>query len=554
MRKTLLLTLALLLSSFALQAQITATIGGIKYALLNGKATVLEQGDALTDDIVIPAQVSHGGVSYRVAKLAEYAFKDTKITSISLPEGIDTLSTYCFRNCRLLASVKLPESLRHLGSSCFEGCESLATLTLPQGLASLAHYCFYNCTNLISISLPESVTKLGGSNFNGCTNLQSVTLPATATEMRGEYFRNCSNLISVRVPEGVKELGPCFSGCYNLTFVYLPQSIIKLGEGCFSGCRNLVSIDLPKGITELPRACFNGCSNLTSIVLPEGITELDEWCFSHCTNLSAINLPQGVTYLGRECFKMCTSFSAIRLPKKLKDVGNYCFSGCENLTKVFCEWEQELMYVSIGSGAFDYGSNCKLYVPQGCMALYKDTKAWPNKFAEIIEYNKDEEEQPLPQCATPTITFTKGELNFNCTTEGAEFRYSLSTPDAKPFINVRDGKVTLDCQYHIEAYATAKGHLASEVITATLYFLSPDENDETALPTPTQRGVVVTITDGTIRINGLAQGESVSLYTTGGTLVSTTSATAGIAVLQASSTLGSIAIVKIGGQALKVTL
>lgn len=99
------------------------TENNIKYLLKlkRGKAQVL--ANDYGGDIVIPQTVSYHGETYQVTSLGDESFKNcTRLTSITLPEGITSL-----------------------GGNCFYGCSSLTSITLPEGVTSLGENCFYYC-------------------------------------------------------------------------------------------------------------------------------------------------------------------------------------------------------------------------------------------------------------------------------------------------------------------------------------------------------------------------------------------------------------------------
>ena len=247
-------------------AQETATIGGLKYYLLNGEATVMAaQTETLSGDIIIPETVTYNNAKYRVVRIAESAFAQQNVTSVTLPN-----------------------SVIELGERCFWNCNWLKTVTLSEGITELPDYCFDSCYRFESIIIPENVTKLGKSCFESCQELESIILPSNITEL-GESCFSYSNLKSITIPEGVTELPVnLFNLCSNLTSVTLPNSITKIGDKCFIYCDNLESITLPSNITELGESCFSGCRQLKSILLPNSITVLRSLSFENCASLLSV--------------------------------------------------------------------------------------------------------------------------------------------------------------------------------------------------------------------------------------------------------------------------
>ena len=69
--------------------------------------------------------------------------------------------------------------------------------------------------------------------------------------------------------------------------------------------------------------------------------------------------------------------------------------------------------------------------------------------------------EPL-KCATPTISFANGELEFNCETEGVEYEYEVTVADAK---KDKGKKVSLTGVYKVSVYATKAGYEDSDVAT-----------------------------------------------------------------------------------------
>lgn len=111
-----------------------------------------------------------------VTNLGEYCFKDTGLTSITIPPSVTGLKTYCFGNCTGLTLITIPPSVTKLGTSCFDGCTGLTSITIPSSITSLTSYCFRNCTGLTSVVIPDSITSLGTRCFYGCTQLTNYQL------------------------------------------------------------------------------------------------------------------------------------------------------------------------------------------------------------------------------------------------------------------------------------------------------------------------------------------------------------------------------------------
>ena len=98
------------------------------------------------------------------------------ITEITIPEGVDKISTSAFSGCYNLTKVIIPDSVTLIGSYAFNTCSNLPSIVLPNSVTVIYAYAFINCTNLTDIVLPNSVTSITNNVFNNCTALKDVIL------------------------------------------------------------------------------------------------------------------------------------------------------------------------------------------------------------------------------------------------------------------------------------------------------------------------------------------------------------------------------------------
>ena len=93
------------------------------------------------------------------------AFRDSKLTSITLPSSLTSIGEYAFESCESLTSVNFPSSLTSLGEGAFYHCYKLPSVTIPSGITSIENYTFYGCNRLVSVTIPASVTSIGDGVF-----------------------------------------------------------------------------------------------------------------------------------------------------------------------------------------------------------------------------------------------------------------------------------------------------------------------------------------------------------------------------------------------------
>jgi hypothetical protein len=92
----------------------------------------------------------------------------------------------------------------------FYGCSKLMSVTIPEGVISISGGAFEKCSSLTDITIPESVTEIGGYAFYECNSLTSVYCKATAPsdiywDNEWHAFDNNASDRKIYVPAGSVE-------------------------------------------------------------------------------------------------------------------------------------------------------------------------------------------------------------------------------------------------------------------------------------------------------------------------------------------------------------
>lgn len=156
--------------------------------------------------------------------IGDWAFIWADISTISLPETLNSIGTYTFYKASLSGTVALPDSLTQLGASAFSGCEEVNAIQIGSGLKDIPANAFAGCTNLKTITVNnrwEDVTipKIDGvtvtytipsleatddkvSNAEGALSLQQAVDQANGTPVTIEIEKNICLNAPVTIAKG----------------------------------------------------------------------------------------------------------------------------------------------------------------------------------------------------------------------------------------------------------------------------------------------------------------------------------------------------------------
>lgn len=219
-------------------------------------------------------------------KIGTYAFQKTSLTSVNIPDNVETIAEYAFSNARQLQEVHLPDSLTSLGNYAFEECRSLHTVKIPAKLKEIPWYAFQHCKSLQSVELHDGITGIGDYSFNNC-DLREMTLPKSTTWVGGNAFNGNTNLSKVTLNEGLIDIWA--EAFYNTAIDTLncPSTLRNIRNSAFAGCRNLRQINLNEGLTRIEVYALAN-NKATEIVLPSSLEYCAGAAFDGCDSLVTI--------------------------------------------------------------------------------------------------------------------------------------------------------------------------------------------------------------------------------------------------------------------------
>ena len=269
---------------------------------------------------------------------APFYSTDSKVTSFTFAEGVETVPAYICKNMNLLDTIVLPSSVKSLGQCAFMYCSNLKSINLPVTQKTLPVSFFEGCTSLESIELPATLTTISTDAFYGCTKLANVNLHEGITTIGLRAFYNCK-LTKVTIPSTVTSIGGgAFKGNPTTSIVWKPKSC-SIGSDdsapFYSTDSKVTSFVFGDSVQVIPAYLCENMNLLATIVLPSTVTTIGAYSFKNCSALKGIQLPEGAIYMGDGAFMYCTSLKSFAFPKGKKSLPTSVLEGCTALEEVF---------------------------------------------------------------------------------------------------------------------------------------------------------------------------------------------------------------------------
>ena len=286
----------------------------------------------------------------------------SKITSVSIGDGITSISNFAFNGYSKINTVSIGNDVTEIGRSAFAYCSAITSLIIPDKVTDIDDRAFYGCSALNELTIPVSAKIYNSSYvFGNCTNIEKIILTkgngtmvdyGTITTAPSDivnyqytpWYASRSNLKELVIEEGVCAISSyTFSGCSGLENIILPDSITSIGENAFYGCKGLKNITLPDSITSIGENAFYYCIALENTYYNGDIAD---WCKINFTD--AYSTPM---YYADNLYFDDELVTQVIIPTTVTTISDYAFYGCNGITAVYYEGSAEQwMNVSIGQG------------------------------------------------------------------------------------------------------------------------------------------------------------------------------------------------------------
>ncbi len=324
------------------------------------------------------AQIETVSLGESVQVIPENFVRDSKITSLIIPNSVRIIGNYAFRDCSGLTSVTIPDLVTSIGARAFSGCNGVTIITsLPMSPPTISNYTFSDIdkTNCVLLVPDGSMSQYAGARYwneflrlgkipsdntvNGLFFVINPDSTSVTVTYQNTYSPRYNSLASeLVIPNAIVLNGKtysvteisssAFSDCVGLTSVSIPNSVTSIGESAFSGCTGLTSLTIGNSVTSIDAKAFDGCNAVKMLTwnavncsslgnLP--ITQLETVTigdsvqfipnnFVSNSMITSVNIPNSVLNIGNNAFSGCTGLTSVSIPNSVTTIGDNAFSHC----------------------------------------------------------------------------------------------------------------------------------------------------------------------------------------------------------------------------------
>lgn len=263
--------------------------------------------------------------------------------------------------------VKFNGDITTLNTEAFDSQSRLKSITLPEGITTIGDYAFYRCESLKTVNIPSTVEHLGKQAFRYCDAITELTISAMPKSFGSAPFDYSTiqtlnvdcNLDGVALDNGALVSDPLFYGASITNIVFTP-SVDSIGGYSFIDCSSLESVTIPYGVESVGDGVFMFCTSLKEVIFPESVTSIGNMVLNGCSNLTSVTcLATTPPVLGSDAFpksvKVHVPEKSILTYKSASEWKNYTLTNLESETYTSTDYSKDgkvlaLQLASKGAG------------------------------------------------------------------------------------------------------------------------------------------------------------------------------------------------------------
>ncbi len=294
-----------------------------------------------------------------------------------------------------------------IGNSAFSGCSGITSISLPNTLQTIEILAFNSCTGIQRIDIPNSVESIEDNAFFGCTKLSFITvhwLDPAECACGDNLFMGIPMTSILYVPEGTEALYADASPWKDIMAVMTVPCEITVDGVTYKIDleEKTASVSASQSYTGSAPITIPGTLNYKDKTFPVESTQ-DLAFYYNYPDLQGVVIEDGVQQIGELNFADCTGLTYAVIPESVKRIGSSSFSGCPLLDSIVVAWTDPAACICESGVLSDVPTTATIYVPAGTRDLYLSTNPWKKfNIVEIaptgIHQHTLEADNPISAC------------------------------------------------------------------------------------------------------------------------------------------------------------
>jgi hypothetical protein len=232
-----------LLASFLLPLLIAVTIQAQTVSFgtemnPDGKSLTITGFKGSASEITVPQTID----SLPVTAIGEFAFDDKGLTSLVLPEGLETIGLLSFSGNKL-TSLTIPSTVTNI-SGAFSN-NMLESVVFPDNLTVIDSISFQG-NQLTAVTLPAKLERIGQLAF-ASNQLTEIVIPDSVHTIDSGAFAD-NGLRSIVLPNSLKKLSTNIYMDNYLTSLVIPDSVVLVAGGLSSRGNKITTVTIGENV------------------------------------------------------------------------------------------------------------------------------------------------------------------------------------------------------------------------------------------------------------------------------------------------------------------
>ena len=186
-------------------------------------------------------------------EIGKEAFRFTHLKIVDIPSSLTMINQNTFGQCQQLETVNIKpqSSLKIIHPFAFINT-AIKNITLPESLENIGFGAFKNCTHLENIVIPDNVEEVGVAAFLSCVQLKSFTFGKKVRKIEDTVLDTCTKLKNIEIKGDINYIGDRAFAFTAIEELVVPKSVIKDGDRAKAlslirkatrGCKRLDNIE-----------------------------------------------------------------------------------------------------------------------------------------------------------------------------------------------------------------------------------------------------------------------------------------------------------------------